>query len=517
MLTFTEKQLQDIVKRRHPLYEENEDHWEFLMATYKGGREWFCPDEDHPNIFKYFKEGDEEYKDRLKRCYRFNHSREVTDLVNKYLFKADIIRREGSEVPTEIQNFWKNCTRNNENIEQLISSISLQSSISGRQYIVVDTTATEKVITKKEEKETGARVIAYLVNPLHVLDMSFDENGNLNWALLFEKARDDQDPVTSSGNAIERYRLWTRNEWYLFENVKKQGQKAKIQLVEEGEHNLGVVPIVIHNHIKSECLYTAPALINDIAYQDRAIANYLSNLDAIIQDQTFSQLVMPAQAQISGGDSAQTVMELGTKRIFLFDGEGGASPSYISPDPKQAELIITVIKQIINEIYHSVGMAGERTKQDNAMGIDNSSGVAKAYDFDKVNALLCAKAASLRLTEAKILQLVMLWNGKPEKSVTELQELITYPDSFDVRGLTDEFEIASNLQLLQAPPEVRKEQMRGLINKLFPRLDEEGKSRMIADIEKWPPDPMEVMKEEMQIKNDMRPKGQSFQGSNQKG
>jgi hypothetical protein len=37
-------------------------------------------------------------------------------------------------------------------------------------------------------------------------------------------------------------------------------------------------------------------LIADIAYLDRAAANYLSNLDAIIQDQTFSQLVIPAEA-----------------------------------------------------------------------------------------------------------------------------------------------------------------------------------------------------------------------------
>jgi hypothetical protein len=51
-----------------------------------------------------------------------------------------------------------------------------------------------------------------------------------------------------------------------------------------------------------------------------------------------------------------------------------------------------MVNKIIGEIYHSVGMAGERTKQDNAMGIDNSSGVAKAYDFERMNAMLATKA-----------------------------------------------------------------------------------------------------------------------------
>jgi hypothetical protein len=50
-----------------------------------------------------------------------------------------------------------------------------------------------------------------------------------------------------------------------------------------------------------------------------------------------------------------------------------------------------VISKIINEIYHSVGLAGERTKEDNSQGIDNSSGVAKAYDFERVNALLAPR------------------------------------------------------------------------------------------------------------------------------
>ena len=47
---------------------------------------------------------------------------------------------------------------------------------------------------------------------------------------------------------------------------------------------------------QSESPYFSPSLIDDIAYLDRAVANYLSNLDAIIQDQTFSQLAIPVQS-----------------------------------------------------------------------------------------------------------------------------------------------------------------------------------------------------------------------------
>jgi hypothetical protein len=96
------------------------------------------------------------------------------------------------------------------------------------------------------------------------------------------------------------------------------------------------VPVLPGRHVIGDNRYTVAGLINDIAYLDRAVANYLSNLDAIIQDQTFSQLAMPAQACCRATDKYEKLVEMGTKRIFLYDGEGGAKPEYLSPDVKQA-------------------------------------------------------------------------------------------------------------------------------------------------------------------------------------
>src|SRR5690606_6161533 len=106
------------------------------------------------------------------------------------------------------------------------------------------------------------------------------------------------------------------------------------------------------------------------------------------------------------------VQKLGTSQILLFDGEQGVAPSYISPDPRQARLIVETISKIINEIYHTVGLAGERTKQDNAVGIDNSSGVAKAYDFERVNALLTAKAAAMQAFANRLETLACIYGGE---------------------------------------------------------------------------------------------------------
>lgn len=496
------RKLSYLPRRRHPEYSDREAHWAFLEACYEGGRAWF-----DDNIFKYHKEGDSEYAARVERAYRFNHSREVVDLVNKYLFRAKV-NRNVDEAPESIKNFWKHATPEGYDMDYLMAQLSKRSSISGRIYCVVDNNITNAPESKADEKLLDGGTYAYWVGPQDVLDLSFDDNGQLNWILIREYFRDDEDPFaefehTAELDTDEQFRLWTRDKWYLFRYVK--GPEGKIEQDETGntvveevqaqDHNLGRVPVVPVDHMDDDSLYSAPSLINDIAYLDRAVANYLSDLDAIIQDQTFSQLAMPAQALMPGEEEAlkDKLMELGTKRIFVYNGEGGAEPKYLSPDPRQAELIITAIRTIINEIYHTVGMAGERTKMDNSQGIDNSSGVAKAYDFERVNALLVNKSKTLEKVEKEILELVALWNGEETTGETDDgRPLARWADNFDVRGLSSELEIASELALLDAPIEMRREQIKSLGHKLFPAISVDGWKKMEDEVDKdWPNAPPE--------------------------
>ena len=146
-------------------------------------------------------------------------------------------------------------------------------------------------------------------------------------------------------------------------------------------------------------------------------------------------------------------------------------------------MILDVVARIIKEIYNSVGLASERTNKDNAVSMDNSSGVAKAYDFERVNALLSAKADSLEVVENKIAHLVAKWNGDDLK---ELERFVSYPDNFDTRGLYDEFDIAARLMLVEAPDKIRQEQMRLVVDKLFPMLKQELKKKIDAEIDEWP-------------------------------
>ena len=523
-----------VFNRRHPDYEGLKDHWQFVEATYQGGRSWF-----KNNVFKYVREGDNEFEDRQKRAYRFNHTREVVDLVTKYVFKSDISRSENA--PEELAKFWKKATRGGEGIDVLMRQIDRGVSVFGQPYIVVDSTVETmkegRKLTKAQVQSQGGRVYAYMVRPQDVLDMSFDEHGELNWIMIHETQRDDADFKKTDHEEYACYRIWTRTHSHLYrvrEATKDESgtsikispvgaqpykfvpssasanpteKKMVVEEIKSVEHGLGVVPVISVRDREGDSPYHAQALVDDIAYLDRAVANYLSNLDAIIQDQTFSTLTIPMQSVEGGEDSYDKLVELGTKRIFAWDAEGGKGPEYISPDPKQAQIILEVITKIITEIYHSIGMAGERTKMDNAAGIDNSSGVAKAYDFDRMNTMLKSKADRLQSAENKIAELVMLWNGRDLS-----EDVVTYSDDFDTRGLYDEFDVANRLTLLSAPDELRRYQFMRLIDKLFPQLKADLKKKIEDELMEWPIEEVDVTSTKATLKDQSKPAAENKQG-----
>lgn len=488
--------------RRHPMYNALISHWLFVFSSYKGGRLWF--DE---NVFRYMKEGDKEFADRIKRAYRFNHTREVIDLVQKYLFKAKIGRRVDN-APDALQRFWRRSTRSGLNIDQFMKIASTQASLGGRIAVVIDNNRPASVetvdgekrpLSKKEEEEGGFRSYAYTVMPWNILDYAWDEDGDgeLLWIKLREFIRDDADPLNSSGNTEERVRLWTRKEWILYQEKeqtqeKRQGRRVTTETerviveIERGTHDLNFVPVKLFDHVISGDPYEAPGMADDIAYLDRAVANYLSNLDAIIQDQTFSQLAIPAQSITQADDQFSKIIDMGTKRIFTYDGGSGstAKPEYLSPDPKQAGVIVDVINKIINEIYHTVGLAGERTKQDNSVGIDNSSGVAKAYDFERVNSLLLSKAQSAEHLENWVVKTIHAWEGE-EYDENAVDQFVTYPTTFDVARLGDELSTAEALGKINAPIEIKRQQMHSIVDKLFPQISTELRTKLRNAVDSW--------------------------------
>ncbi|MCP4749095.1 MAG: hypothetical protein GY874_23615 [Desulfobacteraceae bacterium] len=106
-----------LIERRFPGNDAKNAEWTFFEQSYKGGAEYILS-----NLFKYFKEGDKEYQDRVKRCYRKNRSKRAVDLVNCYLFKGTVKRNTNNK---NINAFHKNIDGKNNPITRLMKAASL--------------------------------------------------------------------------------------------------------------------------------------------------------------------------------------------------------------------------------------------------------------------------------------------------------------------------------------------------------------------------------------------------------
>ena len=107
--------------------------------------------------------------------------------------------------------------------------------------------------------------------------------------------------------------------------------RVSVELIDQGKITIGRVPCFPVDNVIGDNKYSAPSLIGDIAPLDRAVANYLSCLDAIIQDQTFSQLAMPAQSMLPGEDKYEALMQWGPSASSPTTVRAAWSPSISAP------------------------------------------------------------------------------------------------------------------------------------------------------------------------------------------
>lgn len=452
----------NLIQRRLPGHDVLSGEWEFFCKSYLGGLAYI-----DTNLFQYFKEGDEEFARRKARAYRENHCRRIVDLINSYLFKKEAVR---DTTNTLALAFHDNIDGKGKSIAQFMKIVSQWASVFGRIFIVVDKPKLpeeETTGTQKDNINPKAKPYCYVVFPQDVLDYSLDEYGDLKWILIREYSRDDESPFNHDNGIETKYRLWMPGVCYLFND-----KGIEIDTYDTG---LKIVPIL---YVDNEAggTYSGTSLLNDIAYLDRSIFNNWSRLDVIVNEQTFSQLIFPIEGLppeiIEDTKLREKFLQLAVNRVILYSASAGSPPAFISPDASQADFILRMIERQVKQLYSSLGMeneVGEHTQQ--------ASGVAKAYDFDKLSKLLASKADNLEEAETKINKIFSEWISVPIEVITD------YPDEFDVRSLADELAVATELVLLNISESFMKEVMKAVVRKAMPKLEDDTMKTIMDEID----------------------------------
>jgi len=131
-----------------------------------------------------------------------------------------------------------------------------------------------------------------------------------------------------------------------------------------------------------------------------------------------------------------------------------------------------MIERQIKQLYASISLTGETGEE-----VKAESGVAKAYDFDKMNTLLASKGDNLEEAELELAMVAGRWLD------TEIEYEVDYPDEFDVRSLAEEISIAQELALIDVSETFKKEIDKIIVKKALPKLPKKIVDRIFKEID----------------------------------
>lgn len=352
---------------------------------------------------KHPREDEKNYIFRQHLSYFLNHTAPIVNACIDPIFK-DTISRDYSKNEL-LQTFIDDVDRLGTTLQEFMNYNALQAKLYGVMYILVDNVS--------EIGETVADVVRnrqlpYLaaIEPKNVYNWRINDVGELDFFAYTTTVFDDE------GKAKAQYNEWTPTSWI----IKNDEQK----IIATGEHNLGRIPVVQwFGRASRKIDILPPPEYLAIARTNHQIYHLCSLLTQILNMQTFSTLTLPDNGQ--GVDD----ITLGTNNVLMYPAESSHAPAFIAPDRGPAEIIMSVIKMLVDDMYRLSGI-------NSVIGVqETKSGVAKQWDFERTNQRLADFSVQCESAEYDIIELFELWTN------TSVDYKCDYPREFKINDIAD--------------------------------------------------------------------------------
>lgn len=455
------------LKETHPLYQKFFADWQFFADSYEGGAEYTSKTD---YLFAHARETDKDYEERLARAVFTNFVRKQIDVYAAFIFK-DAINRETKD--EAFKEFELNADRRGTPLSQVMAEqVGKFGMIQGHTVTVVDLprdASTSK--TRRQDKEKGIRPYVRVYSPLEVVDWAIDADGSYRWLRVCEDAVETLNWNDTRGKAKRIYRVWTREEFFVYDEDGNQ--------IDAGEHKLGEVPAVftpVKEHLKYVDI--GESLVVDTAALNRRIYNYESVLDEFIYRQAFNILAMPYDpektplgANAGSGSQNTAPTTLGTGKGLRFPNSGHP-PFYLSPPTPPAEVIMERIEKAQARLVEVAKL------QDRKGSAAEKSGIALKYEFHESNSAFAKIAKNLEDGEKKIIRLFYKWQGKDEVPVS-----VSYPTDFNLSTLEEQLDEALALVELNISPTFTKQVKKNVVAVAMPGLDAKTDKKITEEID----------------------------------
>lgn len=412
----------------HPLYEKMIGRWKYLYVSYMGGEKY----QKQGYLTRYAYESEIDYQERLRQTPLDNQCKSIVSIYNAFLFRDGVDRDYGSIASDPaLEPFLEDADLDGRSLDAFMKDVSTHASIFGHTWIVLAKPNTN-ARTRAEELDQEVRPYINIITPMSVLDWRWERGTNGVYYLTYLKYIEDQE--WKSHVVVKE---WTQDE-IITTIADMDKSEVKEQMVEP--NGLGIIPAVPVYSQRSIYRGVGISDIDDIADQQRAIYNELSEVEQAIRLNGHPSLVKTSDVEAVAGAGAIVQMP---------DNMDPGLKPYMLSASADTQQIYDSINQRIESIDRMSNTGAVRAKTTRTL-----SGVAMEVEFSMLNARLSEKADNLELAEEHLWRLWARYQGKVWDGS------IDYPDSFSVRDTDKEYvnlrqvkETATNPRVLKVVDE----------------------------------------------------------------
>jgi len=389
------------------VYNQNYARWLFMLESYMGGEEYRLG--QHLN--QYALETPQQYAHRLNTTPLDNHCRSVVNVYNSFMFR-DCPERDFGGLTTDptLPDFLEDADLEGRDLDSVMKEVSTWTSVFGHCWILMSK-PNINALTRADEIAAGVRPYVSLITPLTVYDWTYERSAIGRYELTYFKYVDDVNE-----------QITTVIEWYKDKIITTITNRKHKEVVSQSTdvNELGVIPVVIAYNQRSPIRGIGMSDLQDIADQQKAIYNELSEIEQGIRLDGHPSLVATETTKVgSGAGSILYVPET---------MDPGLKPYLLDHGNTATEGIWTSIGHRVDAIDKMANTGAVRATESRTL-----SGVAMQTEFQLLNARLAEKSDNLQLAEEQMWKLYAMYQG------TVWDGEIDYPGSFAIHDVQNEF------------------------------------------------------------------------------
>lgn len=319
-------------------------------------------------LYKFYRESNESYKDRLKRAGYVNYLKSVIDSIVNPVFSESILRT----IPNDMTKlFLSNIDNKQSDIDDIMREALIQYKLMGNSFIIINNTSIED---EGYNDVLKARKLPFLSvkNMTEVYQYETDDQGKLiSIEFINEvKAREINSSkinYQSPSKAPSNYDTtnneitiigFNRDEIYTYE----MGSENEVDVY---TNSYGFIPVIYFNPIV--CPYPTAY---DAACTNILLYNKTSELDKASTENAYSILELATDLNIND-------IELSSSNIITKPTNSNANSQFLSPDTAILAELTKGIDNLLQQFMKQIDILGAVSVNSGSA----SSGVAYAYEY----------------------------------------------------------------------------------------------------------------------------------------